>query len=149
MPKPKLSNRARDYLARMTLSQGTFLALMEDALSLLPAADVCRADALEPLESFLTGLDLARKLGVGLSTARADLRRLERFGWTRSISPRLLGHRKGHDLFLLADVSAHNETGMLGLITREVLQKVGPHTVAAPATDEPGTARGPGRKWVR
>lgn len=150
MTNAKLSVRARDYLGRVALSQGVYLALMEDALSLLPAADVCRRGTLEPLESYLTGLDLARKLGVGLSTIRGDLRRLERFGWVRPGSPRVLGTRDGHDLFLLADVAAHNETGATHLISREVLRKAGPGAVVPPVLDapDPGAVRGPGRKWM-
>jgi hypothetical protein len=150
MTAPKLSQRARDYLARAALSQGVYLALVEDALSLLPAADLCRAGTLEPLESYLTGKDIAAKSGTSLTAVRGDLRRLEHFGWVRPGTPRLLGTRDGLDLFLLADVAAHNATGATRLISREVLHRVGP-VQAPPAADtpEPGAVRGPSRKWVR
>jgi DNA-binding transcriptional MocR family regulator len=140
--------KARDYLARAASSRALYALLVADALALLPPADPRRTEP-ERLESMTAITELAKKLGVSRTTAQAELRRLENFGWLEGARPRFLGHREGATLYLLADVKAQEETKETRLVSREVLRVVletsdAPGTAAAP---EPAPSTGLARKW--
>lgn len=138
---------AAKYFATLGASRALYLRLFEDALGMLPPTPT---GALERLASRAPQAQLARKLGISVSTLRTDLARLENWGWVER-GTRLLGHREGARYYLLADERAQAHTGEAALVSREVLQIGRPEPSVAPPSAArergPGAERGAGRKW--
>lgn len=81
-------------------------------------AGTCRSD---PIACGLSLTELGKRLGISRSVVGEEMRRLVSHGWITGESPRLLGHRKGVEPILLADVAAEEATGEAGVVSRVVL----------------------------
>lgn len=139
------------YLASLGPSRALFRLLLADGLKLLPPPAGHNVEP-ERIESYLPLGEIATRLTVSYATARADLARLVNLRWvSRARSPRLLGHRHGTVLHLLADVAAQDQTGEVRLVSRLVVADLACGPAAAgvncrsgvPGPDE----RGARREW--
>ena len=111
-----------DYLGKLYTSRPLFKLLFEEAVHVLPPL-MPDDDKPWPLESIRSQRDLSSLLGVSPSTVAIDLKLLENWGWLQRKrgSLRLLGVRRGSQIFLRADQAAETATGVSGLVSREVL----------------------------
>lgn len=136
-----------DYLALLVRSRPLYREMVREALSLLPPA----SDKLQPLESFAAVGTLAQKIGVSRTTASADLRRLENFGWVHLENDRrLLGRRDRQGVYLVADLAGEVATGELGVaaaVVRDILNTA-PAASTAPRSAGPD-GRGLARRWTQ
>jgi len=108
------------YLARLTTARPLYCLLYKEAMGVLgPAtAGTCRLD---PIMCGLSVTELAKRLDSTRSVVGEEMRRLISHGWVSGKSPRLLGHRRGTEPILLADVAAQTVTGEVGVVLRNVL----------------------------
>ena len=108
------------YLARLATARPLYCLLYQEAIGVLapPLAGTCRSD---PIACGLSLAELGKRLGITRSVAGEEMRRLAAHGWITGKSPRLLGHRKGTESALLADVAAEEATGEQGVVSRIVL----------------------------
>lgn len=159
MTADNLPAAARDYLAKVTTSRALYRAMFQEAIGLLRPVSSVSGEP-ERLESFRAAGSFARELAVGTSTARGDLQRLLNFGWITlgaKPTPRLLGHREGIAIYLIADAQAHAATGADRLVSRVVLAGLGVDSSVAVMADPSRQAlsretpadvgRGPARRW--
>lgn len=113
--------RAGAYLASVAASRALYRLLLEDALSLLPTSPNGKP---ERVETFMSLAAIVRTLKVSRSTVQGDMRRLENYGWVVEREPRLLGHREGSEVFLIADDAARDATGEALVVSRLVVADI-------------------------
>ena len=108
------------YLTRLATARPPYCLLYQEAIGVLgPAkAGTCRTD---PIACGLSLAELGKRLGLTRSVVSEELRRLVSHGWVTDERPRLLGHRKGVEPILLADVAAEEATGEKTVVSRIVL----------------------------
>lgn len=91
--------------------------------------------------------EMARALGWSQDTVRKELTRLMNFGWVQGVrTPRLLGHREGHTLYLLADLAVEQVTGEQHAVSAQVLQLPVP-SVESRREKRAVDGRGTNRRW--
>lgn len=131
------------YLSRLATARPLYCLLYREAIGVLPPplAGACRSD---PISCGLTLADLGAKLGLTRSVVGEEMRRLQAHGWVgaRKGSQRLLGHRMGAEVALLADVAAEEATGEQGVVSRVVLA-----LSATPAAEVKDAGRGLARRF--
>jgi hypothetical protein len=136
---------SKDYLAQLVQSRALYRAMLQEALSLLPAKGT---DKLEPLESFTALATFAKQLNVSRKTLAADMRRLEHFKWVQIDGEvRVLGRRDAEGVYLIADLAAQNATGDPRLVSDLVVPDI--LRVKAAVKDDTSAHRtGLGRRWT-
>jgi len=131
------------YLARLATARPLYCLLYQEALGVLPPANAgaCRSD---PISCGLSLAELGKRLDLTRSVVGEEMRRLTAHGWVgaRKGAQRLLGHRKGADMALLADVAAEEATGEQGVVSRVVLA-----LCATPAVEVKEAGRGLARRF--
>jgi len=108
-----------EYINRAAVCRVLYTELFQQACAVLPPVVAGKQD----LEVSYTLRDIADALGITVSQATMDVRRLENWGWVqrRKGSWRFIGRRCDGVFRLLADVAAFQVTGESNLISLEIL----------------------------
>ncbi len=112
------------YLALLATARPLYVWLYRDALDVLPPvdADTPKYVALE-VHTGLAGI--AKGIGWSHDVVRREMARLVNYNWVQGARvPRLLGHREGHKLYLLADLAAEQHTEEQSVVSTQVLHRV-------------------------
>lgn len=139
------------YLALLGTSRALYIWLYQDAISILPPVDP-EAPVYQRLEVHTGLAGIASGIGWGRDVVRKEMARLVNYGWVQGTRvPRFLGHREGHQLYLLADLMAEQALGEANVVTTHVLNIVKPLEV--PSRRDQGIpqgldGRGTNRKWT-
>lgn len=120
------------YLARLATARPLYCLLYKEAMGVLGPA-VAGTSRTDPIACGLSLAELAKRLGHTRSVVSEEMRRLVAHGWVTAESPRLLGHRRGVEPVLLADVAAEEATGEVRVVSMNVLGVDIAHEEAKPA----------------
>lgn len=139
------------YLALMATARPLYIWLYQDAISILPPVDP-EAPVYRKLEVH-TGLDgIAKAIGWGRDVVRKEMARLVNYGWVQGArAPRLLGHREGRRLYLLADLTAEQLLGEANVVSVNILGATKPVEVESRrdrGVPQGLEGRGTNRKWT-